>query len=312
MPLAFQRFGILVSIFLSFATSVALAVEEPTFTTQTLRTKHSTGLVRTQKSESFFKTSARSTFSDKVSDVPQRTSLRGLAGPVEDQGQCGSCWDFSLTSVLRGSLLMSGADPGRLSFNYLLNCAQPTYNCSGGDFDAADYLLHPKGVPAYGADGTYSAQNGSCHHAKAIASTKSYKLLGSDGGLQPGAPTPSFKDIAYVIGVLRRPVATDINATDSFQNYASGVYNDCTDSDITHIDHMVSIEGYDCESSVDAKGNCVFDAKGNLPPGVGTWLIRNSWGRFWGDNGYVTMKATNSQGKRCNSVANDALYFTVR
>jgi C1A family cysteine protease len=56
----------------------------------------------------------------------------------------------------------------------------------------------------------------------------------------------------------------------------------------------------------------VFDADGNLPAGVGTWIVRNSWSTMWGDRGYITTKATDKKGNRCNSIATDALYFDLK
>lgn len=296
--------------FLLIAPTFALAAEEATFVSKTYEFKHPTGLVRTKQDKEFLKNSPRESFQFNVEAVPGKYTLRGKAGPVEDQGQCGSCWDFSLTSVLRGSWITKGQDPGRLSFNYLLNCAKEMAGCDGGDFSAADYLVSPKGAPAYGADGSYTATQGACEEKPAIASTLSYKLLGTDLGSIPNAPLPSFKDIAYVVGVLHQPVSIDVAVDNAWMNYASGVYNKCNSTE--QLNHMVSVEGYSCEKSVDSKGNCVFDDKGDLPNGVGTWIIRNSWGTSWGENGYITMKATDKKGARCNSVASDALYFNVK
>jgi cathepsin L len=285
------------------------APQQDTFVSQDYGFVHPTGLVRTKQSKEFLKNSPRESFVFNTESVPGTYSIRGKAGPVEDQGQCGSCWDFSLTSALRGSWMAQGQDPGRLSFNYLLNCAKTMAGCEGGDFSAADYLISPQGAPAYGSDGNYTATQGACVEKPVAASAVSYRLLGTNLGAIPDAPLPSFKDIAYVVGVLHQPVSVDVNADFAFQSYSKGVFNRCAKGEVNH---MVTIEGYDCEKSVDENGNCAFDENGNLPPGVGTWIIRNSWGSSWGQKGYITMKATDNKGNRCSSIGLDAVYFNVK
>jgi cathepsin L len=275
----------------------------PTYTTK-IQSKHATGLKLTQRNKDFLSAQIRTSFAGQA--VPAKASIQGKAGPVEDQGQCGSCWDFSLTEALRGSIMMSGKDPGRLSFNYLLDCASTMQGCDGGDFSAADYFVAPKGAPKYGSDGAYTGVAGKCKSEKAIASAKAYHLLGAEAN-----GTVSFQDIAYVVAVLHLPVSVDLDAQDGdFMNYAGGVYNKCAGS-AANIDHMVVIEGYDCEKAVDESGNCAFDANGNLPNGVGTWLVKNSWNTSWGDSGYITIKATDATGAKCQALATDALYFEL-
>jgi C1A family cysteine protease len=303
----------------SFALALALSLsafadstEAPTYTTKRYPTQFATGLVRTIASQEFLRKAPHKSFDD-VTPVPGSYSLQGKAGPVENQGQCGSCWDFALTTALRGAWMAGeGKDPGRLSFNYLLNCATEMDGCQGGDFPAADLFINPLGAPAYGSDGTYTASEGKCQQKPAISSAVSYKLLGSDLGAHPETPAPSFRDIAYVVGVLHKPVAVDVYADWRWQGYSHGVFNKCTSVADKDMNHMVVIEGYNCETAIDASGTCVFDADGNLPAGVGTWTIRNSWGTSWGDHGYITTKATDKNGVRCNNIATDALYFDLQ
>ena len=65
---------------------------------------------------------------------------------------------------------------------------------------------------------------------------------------------------------------------------------------------MINIVGWDNEGAS-------FDANGNLPPGKGVWILRNSWGTSWGDGGFMRTKMTDAKGVRCNAVAKEAAYF---
>jgi C1A family cysteine protease len=57
----------------------------------------------------------------------------------------------------------------------------------------------------------------------------------------------------------------------SFGNYANGIYNGCTSNSTNH---AVIVVGYGTDAAT----------------GMDYWIIRNSWGSNWGDNGYIKMQ----------------------
>merc|ERR1719297_628730 len=78
--------------------------------------------------------------------------------------------------------------------------------------------------------------------------------------------------------VFQAPVATTVYAS-YFGDYGGGVYEDsrCCEADsdpncIWTLNHEVAVIGYGHESGKDY------------------WLVKNSWGKWWGDNGYIKIK----------------------
>ena len=77
---------------------------------------------------------------------------------------------------------------------------------------------------------------------------------------------------------------TSIYASDrSFNHYTQGVYNKCTN---TSTNHAVLVAGYGTDETT----------------GMDFWLIRNSWGPNWGNNGFIKMQrgvGMCGAGKKC-------------
>ena len=76
----------------------------------------------------------------------------------------------------------------------------------------------------------------------------------------------NIRDIPHYQDIHTGPVSVAINAG-PIMSYKSGVFNDtCED----YLDHGVTVVGYGTDP------NTTLDY----------WLVKNSWGTDWGDNGY--------------------------
>lgn len=225
-------------------------------------------------------------------EIADTMDLRPKLTPIEDQGECGSCWAFSLTATLRDGYALMGKDPGALSQQYLVDCAKTQSGCEGGYFDAADYFIFPHNAPSL-SDYPYTAQEGRCKSAEANTHALGWHLLGDASG-------PSQRDIESYMTQYQKTVSTIVAAgAGPWMHYDEGVYNAC---EFAETDHMINIVGWDNEGEA-------FDEHGNLPPGKGVWILRNSWGTEWGEKGWMRTRMTDITGRRCNNIAEEVAYL---
>ena len=82
---------------------------------------------------------------------------------------------------------------------------------------------------------------------------------------------------ALMQAVARGPVSVAIEADRSaFQSYSGGVITSTSCG--TNLDHGVLVVGYDTTAN---------------PP---YWKVKNSWGTWWGESGYVNIEMVDGQG----------------
>jgi len=207
-------------------------------------------------------------FSSKAADAPDSIDWRakGAVTSVKDQGQCGSCWTFSATGANEGAWAIYKKQLIDLSEQELVDCATGvkygSHGCSGGQMEGAFKYVIENGqctLEAY----PYSAKDGSCISCSAVA-----KFL-SCSDVFPN------DQVSLKGAVAQQPVAVAIEAdTRYFQSYSSGILT--SSSCGTNLDHGVLIVGYGSEN------------------GIKYWLLKNSWGTTWGDEGYVKIARSDS------------------
>jgi C1A family cysteine protease len=202
---------------------------------------------------------------------------KGAVTPVKNQGQCGSCWAFSTTGSVEGVMKISGQALPNLSEQQLVDCAGSSGNqgCNGGLMDYAFTWISKNGICAEG-DYKYVGRDQTCKKGcKSVGKIKSYTDVqqGSEPQLQAA--------------VAKQPVSVAIEADQSaFQFYSGGVFSAACG---TQLDHGVLAVGY--------------STSGSQP----YWIVKNSWGTSWGEQGYIRM----IQGKNQCGISLAASYPTM-
>ncbi|XP_065875496.1 cysteine proteinase RD21A-like [Euphorbia lathyris] len=197
--------------------------------------------------------------------LPESVDWRdaGVVNPIKDQGSCGSCWAFSTIAAVEGINKIATGELLSLSEQELVDCdTASNAGCNGGLMDDAfEFIIKNGGIDTE-ADYPYTAFDSQCDTTK-MNSSKAASIDGFED-VQP------FDENSLKKAVAHQPVSVAIEASGMpFQFYLQGVFTgECG----AELDHGVAIVGYGTENGTDY------------------WIVRNSWGKDWGENGYIRMQ----------------------
>ncbi|CAA2984214.1 senescence-specific cysteine protease SAG39-like [Olea europaea subsp. europaea] len=196
----------------------------------------------------------------------------------------GCCWAFLTVAATEGINYLSTGKLISLSEQELVDSdTSEDMGCNGGLMDNAfQFIIKNHGLTE---DPRITNQEGddSCNSKK--ESSHAAKITGYED-------VPANSESALLKAVAKQPVSVAIDASGSdFQFYKSGVFTgECG----TDLDHGVTAVGY-----------------GTASDGTKYWLVKNSWGTSWGENGYIRMQRDIDAEEGICGIAMQASYPTA-
>ncbi|CAH1963343.1 unnamed protein product [Acanthoscelides obtectus] len=198
---------------------------------------------------------------DNVKDIPKTVDWRekGAVTEVKKQGNCASCWAFSAVGSIEGQVFLKNGSLESLSAQNLVDCAGIEYGnfgCEGGLMDYAFNYTHQHGILS-DAEYPYWGFTRRCTKQGGVKIT-GYKHVSK------GDEVVLAKAVA-TIGPIS--IALDVS---HIMFYRRGIVSKscgCKNSE-NDLNHGVLLVGY----------------------GDGYWIVKNSWGTIWGEQGYFRLK----------------------
>ncbi|GFH57436.1 cysteine proteinase [Chaetoceros tenuissimus] len=209
---------------------------------------------------------------------------------------CGSCWAHGSLSALADRIKIARKGRGNdinLSIQYILNCgAETAGSCHGGYHTGVYQLIQDMGYVPYDTCQPYIAcsaesTEGFCQHVDTTCKKENIcKTCDTFGGMGgkctpidyfPNATVAEYgmvnQDVDEIMMEIytRGPVAATINA-EPIVDYTGGIFTDTQYSQETN--HIVSIVGWGTDEET----------------GIKYWIIRNSWGEYYGELGFLRVE----------------------
>mmetsp|Transcript_19950 Transcript_19950/g.23129 ORF Transcript_19950/g.23129 Transcript_19950/m.23129 type:complete len:300 (-) Transcript_19950:46-945(-) len=197
-----------------------------------------------------------------------REKWTGLIHEIRNQGSCGGCWAFGATEALsdRLAIASNGAINVILSPQYLLSCDESNFGCQGGDLHSAWMFLEYFGAVTeqcypYTSSGGFS---GYCK--KSCSDGSEFKFYNAQSIVET-ADIATIKTAVMTNG----PVEASFDVYSDFMSYKEGIYQHTGEGDVIG-GHAVKIVGWGKQDNTEF------------------WILANSWGTKWGEQGFFRMK----------------------
>lgn len=190
-------------------------------------------------------------------------NAKGALTPIKNQGQCGSCWAFSATEQLESDYFLKYGTLKELAPQQIVSCDTAMNGCGGGNPISGWQYVNSYGGQDASKDYPYTSgltqQTGTCSALKSDVTESVSSTIGYEISSSPADEPNMLKQIEL------SPMSIVADA-ELWQTYVSGVITASSGCGTTP-DHAIQLTGY--------------NAPGNY------WIVRNSWGTDWGENGYV-------------------------
>lgn len=235
---------------------------------------------------------------------------------IMDQKACGSCWAFATAATLRAHSELYQTDR-TFSTQQIVSCVENPRKCGGdGGCEGATAELALDYVKRAGCgtddEFSYSAEDVKCPstlHADGqggpwLDTTQTSLVSGVNAndnqaggrsfGMTDWRQLPANQLAPFKQALVEQgPIAASVATYAKWNVYSHGILDTCADEGNERqefiVNHAVMVVGYGEDATI-----------GKTP--MKFWQIQNSWGRDWGENGFIRVKREDDsvEGKKCD------------
>jgi len=223
-------------------------------------------------------------------------------GLLENQGGCGSCWAVAAANMVQLNYFIQTKQRRSFSAQELVDCTPNpkqcggTGGCSGATVELAVLYMSRQGL-ATSEETPYSGVDSNCKTSLLQEDEDDFEDMSMEELAKPGikiVKSARAKSIQFVnwerlpvnelqplkAALLEASVAVSVDGS-PWSLYSSGVFDSCSKG--ATINHAVLALGYGQEEGTNTK----------------FWLIQNSWGKGWGENGRIKLLRTDDDDNVC-------------